>query len=55
MKDNILLVGAWFNAIIGSLTYVEPFLSSLAYTCSIAGSLVYIYKNLKNNKNEEVN
>lgn len=55
MKDNMLLVGAWLNAIIGTLTKIEPFLSATAYIFSIIGSIVYIWVNLKNKENEKIN
>jgi len=55
MKDNVLLIGAWFNALIGTLTWAEPFLSSLAYTFSIVSSIVYIWVNLKKRNNEKIN
>lgn len=55
-RDNILLlIGSWFNAILGSLTSVEPILSAFAYIFSIIGSIVYIWVTLKNKKNEKIN
>jgi hypothetical protein len=49
-NNNILLIiGSWTNAFIGTLLS-EPVLSGLAYLGSLAGSAVYIYTTIKNNK-----
>ena len=51
-NEKILLFTAWLNAVIGYVLS-QPVLSKLAYVCSIAGSIVYIYTTLKKHKNEK--
>jgi hypothetical protein len=52
-NNNFLIVGSWFNAILGTVLFSEPILSTTAYLFSIAGSVVYIYTTIKKNKNEK--
>jgi hypothetical protein len=52
-NNNFLIVGSWFNAILGTVLFAEPILSTTAYLFSIAGSVVYIYTTIKKNKNEK--
>lgn len=49
-NNEFLIVGSWFNAILGTVLFSEPILSTTAYLFSIAGSVVYIYTTIKKNK-----
>jgi hypothetical protein len=53
-NSGFLVIVAWFNAGLGYL-FTEPVLSSMAYCCSIAGSCVYIYSQIKKNSSNEKN
>ena len=51
-NSGFLVVLAWFNAGLGYL-FSEPVISTIAYCFSIAGSCVYIYSHIKQNKSNE--
>lgn len=53
-NSGFLVVLAWFNAGLGYL-FSEPVISTIAYCFSIAGSCVYIYSHIKQNKSNEKN
>jgi hypothetical protein len=51
-NSGTLVFISWFNVGLGYL-FTEPVLSTIAYCCSIAGSIAYIYTTYKNYKNEK--
>lgn len=51
-KHEDLLVVNWGSAIIGSVYFSQPVLSTAAYCFSILGSIVYIYTTIKKSKDK---